>query len=78
MDYPAVKRATLFEGLLEQEIDSLLSCLSARVKTYKKDQPVYRAGDCGVAAGLVLAGSVHIIKEDFWGNRSILSGVGAG
>ena len=28
--------------------------------------------------GLVLNGSVHIIKEDFWGNRDILAEVGVG
>lgn len=28
--------------------------------------------------GLVLEGAVHIIKEDFWGNRSIIARIGPG
>lgn len=47
-----------------------------KISSYDKGEFIYREGTLPVRAGLILEGSVHIIKEDFWGNRSILSEVG--
>ena len=68
-----LKKCPLFFGILENEIEPILVCLSAKTKIYQKDQFVFRSGDHISSVGIVLSGSVHIIKEDFWGNRSILS-----
>ena len=35
-------------------------------------------GETTAAVGLVLSGSVHIIQEDFWGERQILNDCGEG
>lgn len=57
----------------EEEVEAVLSCLSARQESYNKNQFVLHVGETVRAPGLVISGSVHIIKEDFWGNRSILA-----
>lgn len=73
-----IKHTALFDGIEQREIEAMMSCLSAEIKTYKKGQTIYRVGDTTSLIGEVLSGSVHIIKEDFWGNRNILSQISLG
>ncbi len=68
-----IKKTKLFEGTQDDELKHLLGCLKATVKSYKKDEFIYRIGDKINAIGLVLDGVVHVINEDYWGNRTILS-----
>ncbi len=51
----------------------MLACLNVQKKTYKKKDVVMLEGQKVSAVGIVLAGKVQIIKEDFTGNRTILS-----
>ena len=55
----------------------MLSCLAARVVEYKKDNYIYMSGSTMSEIGIVLSGSVIIIKEDYWGNRTIISRMSA-
>lgn len=71
-------KTALFTGLTETEISSMLDCLSARISSYKKEDFILHVGDKVQQVGMVLTGSVLIIKEDFWGNRSILSEISSG
>lgn len=73
IDFKKLKETTLFMGIEATEIEALLPCLSASTKTYDKGQFIHRRGDIIHRVGVVLSGCIHIIKEDFWGNRSILS-----
>lgn len=68
----------LFFGFTEDEIRKTLEILNAQLKTFKKDEFVYHEGARNVKAAIVMEGSLHIIKEDFWGNRSILAEIGKG
>lgn len=56
----------------------MLSCLGAEQRQYEKGQTVLHAGDLVSALGLVLAGSVLIANEDFWGNAAVLDRAGPG
>jgi len=68
-----LKKSPLFSGIEENEAEQLLSCLGAKTAAYLKNQYIFRAGETTSSAGLVLSGSVHILKEDVWGNRGILA-----
>ena len=75
---PILKRTKLFAGVGDEDIGSMLSCLGARLCTYKKGEYVLRQGE-RLSDILVLAeGSLHIQKDDYWGNRSILGHIGVG
>lgn len=65
----------LFAGVEAKDIQIMLGCLSPQVKTYKKDSFILTAGETTDSLALVLEGSVHILQEDFWGNRNILSAI---
>ena len=73
-----LKKTHLFSGIKETDISTMLNCLSAHVSSYKKDEFILHTGDLVQQVGMVLSGSVLIIKEDFWGNRSILSEISPG
>lgn len=73
-----LNQTPLFAGMKADDIQGMLSCLSARTHTYAKDTYVLTAGDAAEEVGIVLSGSVNIIKEDFWGNRSIIGKVSGG
>ena len=62
----------LFSGINEEEIKKINNCLSAHKKTYTQDSFIFSAGDPVLFVYLLLSGKVHIIDEDFWGNRSII------
>ena len=62
-----------FDGIEIEERDSMLKCLDVRIKEYKKGEMVFHEGDEAKYVGLVLSGSVQIIRDDFYGNRSILT-----
>jgi len=66
----------LFNEINEKELESLILCLNPIVKQYPKDKIILSSGEHVSTIGVVLSGKVQIIKEDFLGNRSILSEIG--
>ena len=75
---PVLKRTKLFSGVGDDDISTMLSCLGARLLTYEKGEYVLRQGE-HLSDILVLAeGSLHIQRDDYWGNRSILGHIGVG
>ena len=75
---PMLKKCPLFAGIATDELRTLLNCLSAQEKKYEKGSYIFMSGEIITLIGLVLCGSVHIIREDYWGNRAILARVEQG
>ena len=73
-----LKKTQLFSGLSEEEIEAMLSCLGARIKTYQKGEYVLRQGTHLNDIAVLVEGNLHIRKDDYWGNRSILGQVTIG
>lgn len=69
---------SLFQGFKEEEVQGMLSCLSARTAHYKKGEFIFYMGDFISSVGMVLQGSVQVIREDAWGNCQILAKMGEG
>ncbi len=63
----------LFSNINETELTSLLACLSAKVAVYRKNDVIFSAEEKITSIGFVLSGSVHVVQDDFWGNRTILA-----
>ncbi len=78
MNYKFLANTLLFRGVTPDEIESMMGCLDAQVKKYHKGEIIYHNGEYAQKAGLVLSGSVHIENDDLWGNKTLLSHVGAG
>ncbi len=71
--FEALKSCTLFREIDEAEITAMLECLGATIKAYGKGTYIWTAESKALQVGIVLSGSVNIIKEDYWGNRTILA-----
>ncbi|MBE7016575.1 MAG: Crp/Fnr family transcriptional regulator [Ruminococcaceae bacterium] len=75
---PILKRTRMFAGVVEEEIASMLSCLGAKLQSYKSGEYVFRQGEHPTAIVVLVEGRLHIRNDDYWGNRAILSSVSAG
>lgn len=76
LSYGKLKHTPLFQGMLEFEAREILVCLSPRHKHYAKGDVLFQAGDIIKDIGLVLTGSIHLTKEDYWGNQALLARIG--
>lgn len=68
-----IGKSKLFQGISENDIATMLGCLSAVTRNYRKGELVFSRGERISSVAMVLEGCVHIRKEDYWGNSSILS-----
>ena len=73
-----LKRTQLFSGVGDDEIVSMLSCLGAKLFTYEKGEYVLRQGEHLNDITVLVEGNLHIQKDDYWGNRSILGQIAVG
>lgn len=62
----------LFAGIDLEGLRSLLGCLAAKTESFAKGDPVFMEGDRAGLIGFVLTGSVQIVRDDYYGNRSLL------
>lgn len=73
-----LKNSILFQGVQEAEIKSMLHCLGGTQTVFEKGEFLCEVGDILNQVGIVLEGSVQVLRDDFWGNRSIIAQVEAG
>jgi CRP-like cAMP-binding protein len=70
---PQIRLCPLFRGIAPDNLESMLSCLNARLAVFGKGETVIREGTSVKAPGILLSGSVHATQTDFWGNTSIMA-----
>lgn len=75
---PVLKHTKLFAGVGDDDIITMLSCLGARLQDYQKGEYVLRQGEHLSNILLLAEGCLHIQKDDYWGNRSILGQIEVG
>lgn len=75
---PIIGKSSLFNGIEENEIQKALIHLKYQIMDYEKGTYLFMQGDKIQMVGMVLTGQVHIMREDFWGNRSLVSEIGQG
>ncbi|PWM46154.1 MAG: Crp/Fnr family transcriptional regulator [Clostridiales bacterium] len=73
-----VSDSPLFKGINTADIEKILQCLSAKFKSYLKNETIFDTSYNDVKTGIVISGSVFITHDDYWGNRSITSKIGKG
>lgn len=68
----------LFEGIDTAELETMLTCLNAEIKNVSRDEIVLLAGDKPRYVGIVLSGQLHILWEDYAGNRLLVAAITSG
>lgn len=76
--FEILRSISLFQGIVPEELSAMLQCLAAEEVEYRKNSIILMAGSKPENVGVVLAGEIHIIKEDFDGNRTIIATLGPG
>jgi len=73
---PVLKTCPLFAQVAEEDLLRMLQCLGARIETFDKKYTILAEGNPARYIGVVLSGSVQVVRIDYYGNRSILTEVG--
>ena len=73
MQYEQLSDMIIFQGVEKENIGILLGCLGSYPKTYAKGEYIVFENDAIKNIGIVISGSVHMVKEDVWGNKTIMT-----
>ena len=73
-----LKSCPLFRDIENEDLLKMLVCLDASVVSFDKKYTIFSEGTPARYLGIVLSGSVQVIRMDYYGNRSILSELGTG
>ena len=73
IQYGQLADMVMFQGIEKENIGILLGCLGSYPKSYAKGEYIAFEKDAIKNIGLVISGSVHMVKEDVWGNTTILT-----
>ena len=65
-------KSPLFHGIQPEERIAMLSCIGYHIGTFKKGDIVSFEGDNLKHIGIVISGAVDMVKEDLWGNKTML------
>lgn len=70
-----LSKTSLFQGITENELLDLLSCLGAYTKTYRKDTYIFHSQDIVHEVGIVLEGTVHILQDNLFEQPHIITAI---
>ena len=71
--FDILRKCPLFNNIDDNDFPAFLSCLGARVESFDKKYTIFSEGTVAKYIGIVLSGSVQMIKHDYYGNRSIVA-----
>ena len=73
--FDILRECPLFDRIGDESLKEMLGCLNAKERSYKKGDVVFAEGDKAKYLGIVLEGSVQLVRVDYYGNRSILTNI---
>ena len=65
-------RSPLFAGIVPEDMEGMLGCIGYHVRTFQKGEIIAFEEENINHVGVVLDGAVDMVKEDVWGNRTML------
>lgn len=68
-----IKDFSLFFGIKQGDLPAMLACLGVYVRSYQKGELIFLSSESIDCVGIVLQGTVHMIHEDVWGDRTVLA-----
>ncbi|MBE6002690.1 MAG: Crp/Fnr family transcriptional regulator [Lachnospiraceae bacterium] len=66
------KEIPLFANIKEMDLNQLFTCLRSYKQKYKRGENIIMEQDNVQYIGVVLSGMVHMLKDDIWGNQTLL------
>lgn len=71
--FSVLAQCGLFQGIEQEDIRSMIGCLGGKTRSVLKGDPVFLEGEPAQSVGVVLSGTVQVVQDDYYGNRSVLS-----
>lgn len=72
-NFEILSQCSLFEGIGQSDLNALMECLNGRTINIPKGNPVFLEGDPARFVGVVLSGTVQVVREDYYGNRNVMT-----
>ncbi len=69
----AYKDIPLFENIESDRLPAILGCLRSFVRSYSRGETILMEENQVRYVGIVLSGTVHMMKEDIWGDSTLLA-----
>lgn len=77
-DLTLLQSIPLFNGIKKEELRGMLGCLNARKQRYEAGEVILLAGERAGNVGVLLSGRAQVVREDYAGNRTILTQLSPG
>ena len=71
-------KSPLFSGIAQEDLRPMLHCVSYHVTSFLKGESIALEEENIHYIGVILSGVVDMVKEDLWGNRTMLVRMRAG
>lgn len=71
--FEILSQCPLFNGIKHNDLSTMIGCLNGKTVNVPKGNPVFLEGDPARFIGIVLLGTVQVVREDYYGNRSVLT-----
>lgn len=68
--------APLFAGIKNEDMGAMLHCIGYHISSFSRGEIIAFEGDHLKHIGIVLSGQVDMVKEDLWGNKTMLLRMG--
>ena len=68
--------APLFAGIKNEDMGAMLHCIGYHISSFSRGEIIAFEGDHLKHIGIVLSGRVDLVKEDLWGNKTMLLRMG--
>ena len=72
MDWMEQVSSPLFAGIKPEDLKAMLGCIGYHIGTFQKGDIVAFENENIKHVGIVLSGCVDMVKEDIWGNKTML------
>ena len=66
----------LFAGIRKEDMPGMLGCIGYHIRSFEKGAVIAFEAETINHVGVVLTGKVDMVKEDLWGNRTMLVRMG--
>lgn len=71
--FEILSQCPLFHGIEQSDLNSMISCLDGKTIHVPKGNPAFLEGSPARFVGVVLSGTVQVVREDYYGNRIIMT-----
>lgn len=73
-----INKLPLFAGLSDENIADILDRSKVRIQQLRLGENIISIGSRVTSIGVLLSGSARVVKDDFWGNSTILAHLESG